>query len=57
MKKLSEFYAERNAEILRRIESGEKRKVIAREYGLTDSGIKQILAKVRKQLSAMVTKT
>ena len=51
-----EFYAKRNAEIYEKFCKKVRRKTLAIEYDLTESGIKQILAKVRKQLSAMVTK-
>ena len=50
-----EFYAKRNAEIYAKKCAGARYKTLAIEYDLTESGIKQILAKVRKQLSAMVT--
>jgi len=46
-KTLHQFYAERNAEIIRRKESGERIKNLAIEFNLTESGIKQILAKMR----------
>jgi hypothetical protein len=46
-KTLHEFYAERNAEIIRRKEAGERIKNLAIEFHLTESGIKQILARMR----------
>jgi len=52
-----EYYAKRNAEIYAKKCAKIRIKNLAIEYDLTESGIKQILAKVRKQLSAMVIKT
>jgi Mor family transcriptional regulator len=42
-----EFFADRNAEIIRRKEAGERIKNLAIEFNLTESGIKQVLAKMR----------
>jgi len=42
------IYIPRDDEIYSRYCAGEKRKKIAADYGITESGVKQVLARVRK---------